>query len=114
MRAALVVVLALLAGDELRRHYAVEKGPDATLPLGGRGMLSLRLTAKDDGYLHPDAPLRIKLRAGDRHVDIHGRLLDQRFVAGTAGEQQSDEYRGRSAHESEPPNEGPLLHTNRG
>ncbi|WP_461320767.1 hypothetical protein [Bradyrhizobium diazoefficiens] len=57
---------------------------------------------------------RVELGARDRHIGIHRRLLDRCFVAGTAGEQQSNEYCGRSAHESGPPNEGPLLHTNRG
>ena len=59
----LALVLALVPADELRRHYTIEKGPDAILTLGGKAVLALRILARDDGYVHPDAPLRIKLSA---------------------------------------------------
>ncbi|MGY4484955.1 hypothetical protein ACVWWR_004146 [Bradyrhizobium sp. LM3.2] len=58
---------------------------------------------------HDRSRLRIELGAGDGHIGIHGRLLDRRFVAGAAGEQQSDEYCGRGAHEQKPPKSGAVV-----
>ncbi|HJZ84530.1 MAG TPA: hypothetical protein VKN99_05125 [Polyangia bacterium] len=66
-RAALLGLLSLWAAggsdDELRKHYTIDKGPDATLTAGSKGALTVRLSTKDEGYIHPDAPLRIKLAA---------------------------------------------------
>jgi hypothetical protein len=56
------------------KKYVVEKGPDIVLATGGKGSLYLRLSARQDGYIPPDAPLRIKLSA-DGAVVVERSLL---------------------------------------
>lgn len=64
VRTPLLLALALLGGsDDVHDKYALEKGPDVTLAVGEKGAVTLRLLTRQDGYIHPEAPLKIKLSA---------------------------------------------------